>query len=75
MEEAMFKVERMEEIKSVIKPLNKIFDVATNGQLKIQLNTNSEMIQFFNSENHLLYELSYKNKSALGFVKTVMDQI
>ena len=34
-------------------------------QLKIQLNTNSEMIQFFNSENHLLYELSYKNKSLI----------
>lgn len=75
MSDAMFKVERNEEIKAVLKPLNKIFSIGTEGQIQIRLNTSTEMIQFINSDNHLLYELSYKNKSALGFVKTVMEQI
>ncbi len=73
--EAMFKVERMQEIRSMIKPLNTIFNISTGGEIQIRADFSREIVQFINSKEVLLHELSFKDKSPLGFVKIVMGQV
>lgn len=75
MEEAMFKAERLKDIEKIMQPLNQIFDIATDGQIKVRLNVKNEMIEFINSHQHKICEVSCKNKNAFGSIKAVMEQI
>ncbi len=69
-------LEQMKDIKEMLAPLNRIFSIATSSQIEIKLDTEKEMLQFVNSKNETkLHEISYKNKSPLGLIKSVMEQV
>lgn len=70
------KLDQMNDIKQMLAPLNKIFSIATSSQIEIKLDTENQMVQFVSSKNSSkLHEISYKNKSPLGLIKSVMEQV
>lgn len=70
------KLDQMNDIKQMLAPLNKIFSIATSSQIEIKLDTENQMVQFVSAKNsNKLHEISYKNKSPLGLIKSVMEEV
>ena len=70
------KLDQMNDIKQMLAPLNKIFSIATCSQIEIKLNTENQTVQFISANNSSkLHEISYKDKSPLGLIKSVMQEV
>ena len=70
------KLDQMNDIKQMLAPLNKIFSIATSSQIEIKLDTENETVQFVSTKNESkLHEISYKDKSPLGLIKCLMQEV
>ena len=70
------KLDQMNDIKQMLVPLNKIFSIATCSQIEIKLDTEKQTVQFISAKNsNKLHEISYKDKSPLGLIKSVMQEV
>lgn len=70
------KLDQMNDIKQMLAPLNKIFSIATCSQIEIKLDTENQTVQFISANNsNKLHEISYKDKSPLGLIKSVMQEV